>query len=127
VRLRPYVLRSYFATNLEMAERNGKITQSDRKFFMGRAGDIDRRYTSGKARLPPEVVEEMRKAYEGSAEFLTTEERGGAVWAHDPTGLPIPAAWATQEDYGQAVQELIRLRDELRAELDELHRGKPTH
>ncbi len=131
VKLRPYVLRSYFATEMEMAERNGKVTQADRKFFMGRAGDIDRRYTTGKARLPPEVIEEMRKAYDASQLFLTTEEpRGAPLWAHAPTGTPIPSAWATPEEYGTAVQELLQLRKEalgyvaeLRVELEKLRPG----
>ncbi len=126
VKLRPYVLRSYFDTNLEMAERMGKVTASDRKFFMGRAGDIDRRYTTGKARLPPEVIEEMRKAYLESTPFLITEEpRGGApVWRR-PDELPVPVAWATPEDYGRVVAEIVQLREELRAELDKL-RGKQS-
>ncbi len=121
VKLRPYVLRSYFDTNLELAERNGKITVSDRKFFMGRAGDIDRRYTTGKARLPEDVIEAMRKAYEDSSGFLITDEiQKGAWMAESPFGYPIPAAWATPEDYGRAVEDLMRLKTEAQEQLDEL-------
>lgn len=121
VKLRPYVLRSYFDTNLELAERNSKITASDRKFFMGRAGDIDRRYTTGKARLPEDVIEAMRKAYEDSSGFLITDEiRKGAWIAESPFGYPIPAAWATPEDYGRAVEDLMRLKSEAQKQLDEL-------
>lgn len=69
---RPYVLRSYFMTNLEMAEREGKITLQDRRLFAGRASDIDRRYTTGKNILPLDVVEALRKSYAASAIHLTT-------------------------------------------------------
>jgi len=121
VKLRPYVLRSYFDTNLELAERNGRITLSDRKFFMGRADDIDRRYTTGKARLPEDVIEAMRKAYADSSGFLTTDEvRKGAWTAESPFGYPVPPAWATPEDYGRAVEELLRLKREAQEQLDEL-------
>lgn len=121
VKLRPYVLRSYFDTDLELAERNGNITPSDRKFFMGRAGDIDRRYTTGKARLPDDVVEAMRKAYQESSGFLVTEDVRKGTWiAQSPFGYPVPPAWATPEDYGLAVQELLGIREESEKGLEEI-------
>jgi len=73
VRLRPYVLRSYAITNLETAERNGKITLSDRKFVTGRTDDIDRRYSTGKVQLPEDVVEAIRREYAEASAFLMTE------------------------------------------------------
>ncbi len=62
LRVRPYVLRSYADTALLSGERPGKITQTDREFFMGRKGTIDRVYTVGKV-LPAEKVDEMRRAF----------------------------------------------------------------
>lgn len=73
VRLRPYVLRSYAITNLETAERNGKITLSDRKFVTGRTDDIDRRYSTGKAQLPEDVTEAIRKEYREASVYLSTD------------------------------------------------------
>ena len=73
IRLRPYVLRSYAITNLETAERNGKITMADRKFICGRTDDIDRRYSTGKAQLPPDVVEAIRKEAREASVYLTTD------------------------------------------------------
>lgn len=121
VRMRPYVLRSYFDTNLELAERQGKITDSDRKYFMGRAGDIDRRYTTGKAQLPADVIEAMRKSFHASASMLITDERmepghGG------PLGLPVLSAWATPEEYGRAMSELVELKLDAVSTFDELRR-----
>jgi len=69
---RPYILRSVFDTCLEMAQREGKITDDDRKFMMGRAGCIDRVYTTGKAILPPDVIEQMRKEYAECTPYLET-------------------------------------------------------
>lgn len=69
---RPYVLRSYFMTNMEMAEREGKITLQDRRLFAGRVSDIDRRYTTGKNVLPPDVIEALRRSYAASAPHVTT-------------------------------------------------------
>jgi hypothetical protein len=73
VRLRPYVLRSYAITNLETAERNGKITFSDRKFITGRTDDIDRRYSTGKMQLPEDVTEAIRKEAREASVYLTTD------------------------------------------------------
>lgn len=75
---RPYVLRAYFDTQLLLAESKGKITHSYRQFFMGHVGDIEARYTTGKARLPSDLIEDMRDAYRRSLSFLETAKGRGA-------------------------------------------------
>ena len=78
---RPYVLRSYFDTQLMLAESKGQVLRDYRQFWMGHKGDIESRYTTNKCRLPEAVVEDMREAYRRSQEYLqttkpeTTEER----------------------------------------------------
>lgn len=69
---RPYVLRSYFDTQLMLAESKGLILRDYRQFWMGHRGDIESRYTTNKQRLPESVVEDMREAYRRSQEFLQT-------------------------------------------------------
>ena len=49
---RPYVLRSYFDTQLMLAESKGLIIRGYRQFFMGHKGDIENTYTTNKCRLP---------------------------------------------------------------------------
>jgi hypothetical protein len=72
IKWRPYVLRSYFDTQLMVAENAGKLIRDYRQFFMGHKGDIEARYTTHKCRLPPSVIEDMRGAYQRSQEFLST-------------------------------------------------------
>lgn len=69
---RPYVLRSYFDTQLMLAESKGLVLRDYRQFWMGHKGDIENRYTTNKHKLPEEVVEDMREAYKRSQEFLQT-------------------------------------------------------
>ncbi|MGC8937243.1 MAG: hypothetical protein ACP5KV_07800, partial [Candidatus Methanomethylicaceae archaeon] len=69
---RPYVLRSYFDTQLMLAESKGLIIRDYRQFFMGHKGDIENRYTTNKCRLPEGVIGDMRAAYERCAEYLET-------------------------------------------------------
>jgi len=69
---RPYVLRSYFDTQLMLAENAGKVIRDYRQFCMGHKGDIEARYTTNKHKLPPDVIEDMRGAYSKSCEFLAT-------------------------------------------------------
>jgi integrase len=69
---RPYVLRSYFDTQLMLAESKGLVLRDYRQFWMGHKGDIENRYTTNKQRLPESVVEDMRAAYTRSEEFLQT-------------------------------------------------------
>jgi integrase len=70
---RPYVLRSYFDTQLMLAESKGLVLRDYRQFWMGHKGDIENRYTTNKHRLPESVVEDMRSAYGRSQEFLQTK------------------------------------------------------
>ncbi|MFG1460770.1 MAG: site-specific integrase [Thermoplasmataceae archaeon] len=73
---RPYVLRSYFDTQLMLAESKGLILRDYRQFFMGHVGDIEHRYTVNKQRLPEDVIEDMRQSYAKASKFLETEEHG---------------------------------------------------
>ena len=72
---RPYVLRSYFDTQLMLAESKGLVLRDYRQFWMGHKGDIENRYTTNKHRLPESVIEDMREAYKRSQDFLQTTER----------------------------------------------------
>jgi hypothetical protein len=69
---RPYVLRSYFDTQLMLAESKGLVLRDYRQFWMGHKGDIEKRYTTNKQRLPESVIEDMREAYNRSQELLQT-------------------------------------------------------
>jgi hypothetical protein len=69
---RPYVLRSYFDTELMLAESKGLVLRDYRQFWMGHKGDIEHRYTLNKGRLPVEVVEDLREAYRRGQEYLQT-------------------------------------------------------
>jgi hypothetical protein len=72
---RPYVLRSYFATQMLLAESHGKISHPYRVFFMGHKGDIEARYSTNKGRLPENLIEDMRSAFAASSEYLETKPR----------------------------------------------------
>jgi len=70
LRWRPYVLRSYFDTQLMLAESKGLVLRDYRQFWMGHTGDIEARYTTNKNRLPEEVIEDMREAYRKAQDYL---------------------------------------------------------
>ncbi len=69
---RPYVLRSYFDTQLMLAESKGLVLRDYRQFWMGHKGDIENRYTTNKCKLPESVVEDMRESFRRSQEYLQT-------------------------------------------------------
>ena len=73
--MRPYVLRAYFATALDIAESKGLISHPWRQFIMGHKGDIEATYSTNK-RLLPGTIEDMRNAYGKCLKFLETEEHG---------------------------------------------------
>jgi hypothetical protein len=69
---RPYVLGSYFDTQLMLAESRGLVLRDYRQFWMGHKGDIENRHTTNKCRLPESVIEDMREAYRRSQEHVQT-------------------------------------------------------
>lgn len=71
LKMRPYVLRSYFSTALDIAEAKGLISHPWRQFIMVHKGDIEARYSTNK-HLPPDIIEEMREAYRKCLKFLET-------------------------------------------------------
>ncbi len=73
---RPYVLRAYFDSRLLLAQDERLIQRDYRAFFMGHTGDIEHRYTLNKGRLPEDLIESMRSAYDKSSKFLETEKKG---------------------------------------------------
>ena len=71
LKMRPYVLRAYFSTALDIAESKGLISHPWRQFIMGHKGDIEARYSTNK-RLPPDMIEEMRESYRKCTKYLET-------------------------------------------------------
>ncbi|MBI4446869.1 MAG: site-specific integrase [Acidobacteria bacterium] len=69
---RPYVLRSFFATQMMLAESTGQIIRDYRSFFMGHKGDIEAVYTVNKRKLPQEVIKQMRASYARAQKYLQT-------------------------------------------------------
>ncbi len=73
LRARPYALRAYFDSQLLIAESHGCMTHAYRQFFMGHKGDMEARYTTNKGRLTEQMTEDMRRAFEQSQAFLSTD------------------------------------------------------
>jgi site-specific recombinase XerD len=71
---RPYVLRSYFDTQMMLAEAKGLIIRDYRTFWMGHKGDIEHVYTLNKRKLPQEHIEQMRESYRKAQRFLQTTD-----------------------------------------------------
>ena len=72
LKMRPYVLRAYFDTQLLLAESKGRIAHDYRVFWMGHKGSMEARYTTNKGRLPKDMIEDMRSAYRRCEPFLST-------------------------------------------------------
>jgi integrase len=69
---RPYVLRSYFDTQMMLAESKGLVLRDYRQYWMGHKGDIEHTYTLNKGKLPPNLIEEMRESYKKAQKYLQT-------------------------------------------------------
>jgi site-specific recombinase XerD len=71
---RPYVLRSYFDTQMMLGESKGLLLRDYRTFFMGHKGDIEHTYTVNRSKLNDQVVDDMRTAYTKCQVFLQTKK-----------------------------------------------------
>lgn len=71
-RWRPYVMRAYFSTQLDVCEAKGLVSHNWREFWHGHTGDISARYSVNKV-LSKEIVEEMRTAYSKCEKYLVTD------------------------------------------------------
>jgi len=104
---RPYVFRSYFDTQLLIAEARGKIAHDFRVFFMGHKGSIEAKYTTNKGVLPDELLNEMREAFKRSEVFLDLELREEDPLIKRKDQMQKAIAMATPEQLGQ-MQEMFQ-------------------
>jgi len=74
LKFRPYALRVYWASAMDVAEAKGLVSHNWREFWMGHTGDISARYSTNKV-LPPDTVEAMRETYKKCEKYITTEIR----------------------------------------------------
>jgi len=82
-----YVLRSYFDTQLMLAESKGLVLRDYRTFWMGHKGDIENRYTTNKQRLPEEVIEDMRGGLQEVPRLPSDDEGRGHQRGEDQGGV----------------------------------------
>ena len=71
---RPYVLRAYFSSSLDLCENKGLVSHNWREYWTGHTGDISARYSTNK-KLTQDKIEEMRATYLKCAPYLETGRR----------------------------------------------------
>jgi integrase len=122
LKMRPYVLRAYFSTALDIAESKGLISHPWRQFVMGHKGDIEARYSTNK-RLPPDMIEEMRQSYEKCLKYMET--RMNEV-SEDNARLYLQQQLLSAVGYKQDEIERINLAEITNEEFQKLLRNKVT-
>ena len=76
LKFRPYVLRVYFSSALDIAEAKGTVSHNWREFWFGHQGDMSARYSTNKV-LPKDTIDEMRETFRKCIRYIETEE--GAI------------------------------------------------
>ncbi|MEM3489159.1 MAG: site-specific integrase [Nitrososphaerota archaeon] len=71
---RPYVLRAYFSTALDVCENKGLVSHNWREYWTGHKGDISARYSTNK-KLTQDKIEEMRSTYLKCTPYLETQKK----------------------------------------------------
>lgn len=73
LKFRPYVLRVYFSSAMDVCEANNLVSHNWREFWFGHKGDISARYSTNKV-LPKETIEAMRDKFKKCCRYLETEK-----------------------------------------------------
>jgi hypothetical protein len=119
-----YILRSYFDNRMVVAESHG-VPAIYREFWMGHKGGMQTRYALRKE-LPPDVIEDMRKAYTKALPSLETRR---PIEPGDPR-LPMVSALLEFAGYTESqIQELdlaSKSWDELKALVPSSIDSKPA-
>ncbi|MEM4090714.1 MAG: site-specific integrase [Thermoplasmatales archaeon] len=71
---RPYVLRAYFSTALDVCENKGLVSHNWREYWTGHKGDISARYSTNK-KLTQDKIEGMRSTYLKCTPYLETQKK----------------------------------------------------
>jgi hypothetical protein len=70
--VRPYCLRTTFASALLEAENDGKVAHPLTVLWLGHKGEMSARYSTNRGRLAESLVERMRDAYRRCEPYLST-------------------------------------------------------
>jgi hypothetical protein len=114
---RSYVLRSYCATRLMLAEGNGRISRDLREAILGHDTGVAGRYHVGK-RWGEELLAEARREYANAAEFLETNAQTRINVAAEFRHAALALAGLSEEEAAKHMtdsndQILAILRDKL--------------
>jgi integrase len=69
--IRPYVLRTTFATRMLECENAGKVTHAYWTFWFGHKGEMSAVYTTNRGKLASSTIEQMRESYRRCEPALT--------------------------------------------------------
>lgn len=75
LKFRPYALRVYFSSALDVCEAKGLVSHNWREFWFGHVGDISARYSTNKV-LPKDTIEEMRETFRKCTKYIEIEHQG---------------------------------------------------
>jgi hypothetical protein len=123
---RPYILKSYGATQLDIGEAKGMVSHAWRAFWMGHSGDIEARYSTSK-RLSPEFIDEMRASYAKVAQLLTTRKQASFPEDKIQEGVRkelLMLSGYSEEEIGKMGDISAYSRDELSKMADEGNKRK---
>lgn len=123
---RPYVLRAYFATGMDISEQKGFVSHPWRQYWMGHKGDMEARYSTNK-KLRDTEIEEMRGAYSKCLAYLETQQKlvspeEKQLSEKIVTGLVLKKVFGFSDE---EIADLIELDDkDLQKKLDEKRKSQ---
>lgn len=120
---RPYVLRDYFATQIQ----NARLDFERQKFYAGHNGTIQGEYTVRK-RIEGEQLEKMREEFKKFAEpCLTTVQRITIIDPKQTIQTSLVANGLTQEKANQLIEAMSSDTDWSKVTVTDIYRNASQH
>jgi integrase len=124
--VRPYCLRTTFASALLEAENDGKVAHPFTVLWLGHKGEMSARYSANRGKLASSMLDRMREAYRRCEPYLSTISSGSAQTEGQERVLRMTLKYLGVPDTALEGKRLIELPDDDLNALVEKHRGGST-
>jgi len=124
--VRPYCLRTTFASALLEAENDGKVAHPFTVLWLGHKGEMSARYSANRGKLATSMVDRMREAYRRCEPYLSTITSGGAQTEIQEKVLKMTLKYLGVPDTALEGKHLMELPDDELNALVEKYRGRST-
>jgi integrase len=124
--VRPYCLRTTFASALLEAENDGKVAHPFTVLWLGHKGDMSARYSANRGKLGTSMVDRMREAYRRCEPYFSTVTSSNAAAEGQEKVLRMTLKYLGVPDSALEGKQILQIPESELNALVEKYRGSST-